>query len=116
MEKNKKTNKAFLIPLFIGLALLAAGIATTITGPIMFYGPMLIAFGIFTAMFVTIVVFVATNAKKPVEQITEGGVFEEFRDLANKIKKINQRNCKYCGSTLSKEDTKCPNCGAKNID
>ena len=120
--KKRKVKKTFLIPLFIGLALVVTGIIMTVTFSLkgshgaIFIGPLAFGVGGFIATFGTIIVFASTNSKKPEENIAYNTFFDGVKDLTQKIKKINEKECKYCGATLKADETKCPNCGAKDID
>ena len=121
--KKKKINKAFLIPLFIGIGLIVGGIVTliiTATSMSMIMPDKIVLisvfFGVggFMIMFVTPLVFILTNRKNLTIEQNSIDFSDSFIDLA--LKELNEKECQYCGAILKYEDTNCPNCGAKDID
>lgn len=121
--KKKKIKKVFLIPLFIGIGLIVGGIVTLITtatsmsmSNTVFLTPAFFAVGGFMIMFVTPLVFMLTNRKNLTIDQNGKDISDSFKDLVTSIKKLKEKECKYCGAILKLEDTNCPNCGAKDVD
>lgn len=121
--KKKKIKKVFLIPLFIGIGLIIGGIVTLIIittsmsiSDATFFTPMFFGVGGFMIMFVTPLVFILTNRKYFTTDQNSKDISDSFKDFVTSIKKLNEKECKYCGTTLNKDETCCPSCGAKDID
>lgn len=120
-----KTNKSFLIPLFLGIAITITGFILLMTDPFstsnFFLGPVLIFVGFICSGFVTIVVFATTNSKRKIIETNtneeqETTLIDELSKLKNKFKKLTQKECPYCQSIIEQNQNYCPNCGAKSID
>lgn len=122
---NKKVNKAFIIPLILGIASIVSGIVLLVTRDpfdqkTFFLPPILIFIGFVFAGFVTTIVFAVTNAKRNINQQEvieeQGTIFDELHNFAKKVRKIGEKKCEYCESAIKADETSCPNCGAKLIN
>lgn len=137
---KEKPKKYFLIPLFIGIAMIVAGIVVLILAgtadvPSMgdsdwfemesarsaksFIGVAIIFFGFFVGVSGTIIVYFNDPVvrKRHVDTLAKHKeeTIQNFRSFSGQ--QHNNTNetkvCAYCGSTLSSGANECPHCGAK---